>query len=154
MAFKFRLESMITIRDNILKECQSELAKAYEARRIVEDMENKINAELQDNFEINRKKLQDSGVLDVGYLLGLQRRNAYLNSQLGIIKHDLKQIDEEIEKRRIAVTEANIELKIIEKLKEKKQKEYKTNESKNETKIMDEAATTRAIYNKELIKIC
>ncbi|MDR1484146.1 MAG: flagellar FliJ family protein [Planctomycetaceae bacterium] len=147
MAFKFRLESVITIRDNFLKECQGELAKAYEARRIVEDAENKINAELQSNFAINRQKLQDSGVLDVGYLLGLQRRNAYLNSQLNVIKRDLEQIDKEIERRRIAVTDAHTELKIIEKLKEKKQVEYKINETKKETIIMDETATIRSIYN-------
>ncbi|MDR2641537.1 MAG: flagellar FliJ family protein [Planctomycetaceae bacterium] len=150
MAFKFRLESVITVRDNILKECQSELAKAYEARKIVEDAENRINAELERNIETNRQKLKESGILDVEYMLGLQRRNAYLNSQLNVVKHDLKQIDEEIERRINAVTEAHIELKTIEKLKEKKQKEYQLNETKKETIIMDEVATTRAINNRNI----
>jgi flagellar FliJ protein len=149
MVYKFRLESVITLRDNILKECQSELAKAYEARKIVEDAENKINTELEGNLEINRQKLQESGVLDVEYLLGLQRRNAYLHSQLDAIKRDLIKIDEEIERRRIAVKDAHTELKIIEKLKEKKQNEYRIKETKKEEIAMNEIAITRAIY-KEL----
>ncbi|MDR2344975.1 MAG: flagellar FliJ family protein [Planctomycetaceae bacterium] len=144
MTFKFRLESLITIRDNILKERQSELAKAYDARKIVEETENKINTELQNNFEINRRKLQESGVLDVEYLLSLQRRNAYLNSQLNIIKHDLAQIDDEIERRKQAVIEAHTDMKIVEKLKEKKQNKYQQNELKKEIIAMDETATIRA----------
>ncbi|MDR1478364.1 MAG: flagellar FliJ family protein [Planctomycetaceae bacterium] len=145
MAFKFRLESLITLRDDTLKECQSELAKAYEARKIVEDAEKKINDELQNNFEINRQRLQETGILDIEYLLGLQRRNAYLSSQLNIIKRDLVKIDEEIERRRQAVKEAHTELRIIEKLKEKKQNEYKINEAKKEEFTMNEIAITRSI---------
>ncbi|MDR2172330.1 MAG: flagellar FliJ family protein [Planctomycetaceae bacterium] len=150
MAFKFRLESVITLWDNTLKERQSELAKAYEARKIVEDAENNINVELSNNIEMNRQKLQDGGVLDVEYLLGLQRRNAYLNSQLNVIKRDLEKIDEEIERRQNAVVEAHTELKIIEKLKEKKQKEYTKNETKKEGIIMDEIATRRSMHTENI----
>ncbi|MDR1924840.1 MAG: flagellar FliJ family protein [Planctomycetaceae bacterium] len=143
MAFRFPLEPVIVIRDNFLKECQHELAKAYEARRIVEETEEKINSDLQSNFENGRRMLQEYGKLDVEYMLGLRRHDAYLNAQLNVVKHDLARIDEEIEKRQLAVTEAHKELKIIEKLKEKKLDEFYKNETKKEQIAMDEVAIIR-----------
>ncbi|MDR0609016.1 MAG: flagellar export protein FliJ [Planctomycetaceae bacterium] len=142
MAFQFRLEPLITIRDNTLKEKQGELAKAYEARRIVEEKQRQLQQELAENVETGRQRLQ-TGIIDIDFLLGLRRHEAYLNAQIEFVHGHLRQIDEEIERRRNAVLEANKELKIIEKLKEKRYEKYRTEENRKETIRLDEIAVKK-----------
>jgi flagellar FliJ protein len=142
MAFRFRLEPLITIRDNTLKEKQGELAKAYEARRIVEEKQRELEQELAENVTAGRQRLQ-TGTIDIEFLLGLRRHEAYLNAQIEVARGHLRQIDEEIERRRNAVLEANKELKIIEKLKEKRYEKYQTEENRKETIRLDEIAVKK-----------
>ncbi|MDR2757184.1 MAG: flagellar FliJ family protein [Planctomycetaceae bacterium] len=137
MTFRFRLEPLITIRDNILKEKQGELATAYEARRIVEEKQQALEHELAENIAAGRQRLQ-IGTVDIEFLLGLRRHEAYLNAQINVVQEHLRQINEEIEHRRNAVLEANKELKIIEKLKEKQYEKYQTEENRKETIRIDE----------------
>jgi flagellar FliJ protein len=137
MAFRFRLEPLITIRDNILKEKQGELAKAYEAQRIVEEKKQELKQELDENIATGRQRLQ-TGTIDIEFLLGLRRHEAYLNAQIEVVQEHLRQINEEIERRRNAVLEANKELKVIEKLKEKRYEKYQTEENRKEIIRIDE----------------
>ncbi|MDR2117438.1 MAG: flagellar FliJ family protein [Planctomycetaceae bacterium] len=137
MAFRFQLEPLITIRDNTLKEKQGELAKAYEARRIVEEKQQELKQELAENIVAGRQRLQTE-TIDIEFLLGLRRHEAYLNAQINDVQERLQQIDAEIELRRNAVLEANKELKMIEKLKEKRYEKYRAEENRKETIRIDE----------------
>jgi flagellar FliJ protein len=137
MVFRFRLEPLITIRDNTLKEKQAELAKAYEARRIVEEKQHELEFELTENIAAGRQRLQ-TGAVNIEFLLGLRRHEAYLNAQINVVREHLRQIDEEIERRRNAVLEANKELKMIEKLREKRYGQYQAEENRKETIRIDE----------------
>ena len=141
--FKFRLEPLITIRDNKLKERQRELAKAYEARRIVVEAQQKIEQELEEGQQSVREMSQ-SETIDVNFLLAFQRHKAYRLLQLEKIQGDLKQIDEEIARRRAAMIDANKDLKIVEKLKEKRYDKYLEEENNAETKVMDEISARTA----------
>jgi len=140
--FTFRLDPLITIRDNELKECQAELAKAYHARQMVEEVRLKLEKEIEENLQSAREMLA-SGTIDVNFLLALQDHKIYRTAQLAKIAEDLKQIDEEIERRRTLVVAANKELKIVEKLKEKRYEKYLEEENKAEMKILDEIAGNR-----------
>jgi len=140
--FTFRLEPLITIRDNALKECQAELAKAYHARQIVEETRLKFEKDIEESIQSAREMLE-SGTIDVTFLLTLQDHKTYRTAQLAKIAEDLKKIDEEIERRRALVVAANKELKIVEKLKEKRYEKYLEEENKAEMKVMDEIAGNR-----------
>ena len=141
MPFKFRLEPLITIRDNVLKEKQGELAKAYEARRIAVEKLEEIQRDLAGTTEAGREMMQSGRAISVDYLLGLRRHEAYLNAQRDLVQKHIILIDEEIEKRRDAVMEANKELKIVEKLKEKQRERYLAEQARKKTVMMDEVAT-------------
>ncbi len=142
--FKFRLEPLITIRDNVLKEKQGELAKAYEARRKLEEKEAELNQELLDTIESGRQSVQNSvhggEAISVDYLLSLRRHEGYLLAQKEHIAQTMVSVDEEIERRRHAVMEAHRELKTVEKLKEKKKEKYDVEENRKETVMLDEIA--------------
>ena len=139
MVFTFRLEPLISIRDNVLKEKQAELAKAYEARRIIEEARVKVERDIGDNLQAGREMLR-SGKIDVNFLLGVREHEIFLLAQLEQAKQDIIEIEKEIDLRRRAVVEANKELKIIEKLKEKKYEKHLAEEKRKETIQMDEIA--------------
>ena len=141
--FYFRLEPLITIRDNELKERQAELAKAYEARHILEETLKTVEKQLAEGIETARSLTQEGQTVNVEFLLGLRRQEMFLLTQQDDLTKKMKMIDEEIEKRRTAVVEANKELKIVEKLKEKRYEKYLEEENKQEMKLMDEIASNR-----------
>ena len=141
--FKFRLEPLITIRDNVLKERQAKLAKAYEARRILEETLKTVETKLAEGLVAVRDLTQEGQTVNVEYLLGFRREEMFLLDQQNDLNQNIKMVDEEIEKRRAAVVAANKELKIVEKLKEKRYEKYLEEEKKQETKAMDEIAGTK-----------
>jgi flagellar export protein FliJ len=121
---------------------QGELAKAYEARRFVEEAQSKTDLELTKNLEQGRQMSQP-GKINVDYLLWLRRQEMFLRAEQADWMKKLKMIDEEIEKRRHAVMIANKNLKIVEKLKEKRLEKYQAEENRKETAMMDEIALRR-----------
>ena len=146
MPFTFRLEPLISIRDNVLKQKQAALAEAYEVRRVVEEQQSATERAIEQNLQASRDMML-SGNIDVGFLLNVRRHDAFLVVELETYRRQIVHIDEEIEVRRQAVTEANKELKIIEKLKEKKREQYLAEERRQETIEMDEIAGRRRIGN-------
>lgn len=141
--FTFRLEPLITIRDNVLKECQGELAKAYHARRILEEALHDVEKQIADGTVAARELMQAGKTVNVDYLLGLRRQEMFLRANQSDLSQKIQIVDEEIERRRASVTAANKDLKIVEKLKEKRHEKYLDDESKAETKTMDEIAGNR-----------
>lgn len=138
--FKFRLEPLITIRDNVLKECQAELAKAYDARRILEEHLLTVEQQLSEGIETARNIMQPGKAVNVDFLLGLRRQEMYLLARQEDLKKKIQMVDEEIEVRRARVVEANKELKIVKKLKEKRHEQYLESEKQEEAKEMNEIA--------------
>ena len=141
--FKFRLEPLITIRANDLKERQLELAQAYNARSIVEENLQTLETQIEEGIATARNLMQPGQLVNVNHLRGLQEQELILRANQEYWKGLLPQLDEEIERRRRLVVAASKELKKIEKLKEKRYEEYLKEEKKEETKAMDEIAVNR-----------
>jgi len=139
MKFHFRLDSLLKIRENVRAEKQANLAKAYEAARIVEEKLGEIQSEIVHNGELGREAIQ-KGQINVNYLLALRRHEAFLLAQQSQIQNDLEQIRLEIERRRLALMEADREVKVLEKLREKMKAKHLREEALAELKQMDEIA--------------
>lgn len=143
--FTFRLEPLITIRDNVLKECQGELAKAYQARMILAEALQDVEKQIEDGIITARSLMQTGQIVKVDYLIGLRRQEMFLRANQNDLIQKIQIVDEEIERRRTAVTSANKELKIVENLKEKRFTKYLEEENKSDAKMMDEIASKRKV---------
>jgi len=141
--FTFRLDPLITIRDNDLKECQLELAKAVEAQKILEEHMQEIDRQLGEGVAAARNLMQEGQTINVASLLSFRRQEMFLRAQQSDLTEKMKMIDQEIERRRLLVVAANKELKIVEKLKERRYEKYLEEENKAEMKSMDEIAGNR-----------
>ena len=141
--FTFRLEPLIKIRKNVLQECQAALAKVYEERRLLEEKLLDIENQLAEGTATARSLMQPGQTVNVDYLLGIRRQEMFLLANQNVVRQDIQKVDEEIERCRAAVVAANKEVKIIEKLKEKRHEQYLDEEKREETKTMDEIAGNR-----------
>jgi len=138
--FKFPLESLIKIRDTALKERQAALAKAYNARHVLEEALQDVEQQLMEGTTTARSLMQTGQTVNVAHLLGIRRQEMFLRANQNELVQKIAKADEEIERRRAAVVEANKELKAVEKLKEKRYEKYLEEEKIKETKAMDEIA--------------
>jgi len=137
--FKYRLAPLLKIKENIRTEKQTELAKAYEAQRIVQEQLKQVEEELAKSTEEGRHFIQE-GKISVDFLLSLRRHEAHLLSQKKHANEQLELIAQEIERRRIALMEADREVKVLEKLKEKMKIRHLEAENKLAVRQMDEIA--------------
>lgn len=137
--FRFRLETLLSLRDQARKERQAELAKAYEAQRIVVEKIDEIVQNIESLTHEGREMMR-SKKIDVEFLVGLRRHEAFLRAQQTEATRQLEMIREEVEVRRRAVIEADKEVKIMEKLKEKQSMRYDEEMLKRDNKTMDEIA--------------
>ena len=142
MPFTFRLDPLISIRDNVLKEKQALLAQAVEAKRLAEEARLRLEQNIEGNL-LSAREMMQSGKIDVNFLLGVRQHEEFLIEDLGVVRQHIAMIEEQIELRREKVIEANKELKIIEKLKEKKREQYLAEENRKEIREMDEIAGRR-----------
>jgi flagellar FliJ protein len=138
--FSFRLEPLITIRDNALKERQRELANANNVRRALEKDLQDIDTQLTDGMADVRIRIQAGQMINVNDLIGYRRQEMFLRFEQNKLIEQIENVDKEIEKCRTALIKANKELKIVEKLKEKQYERYQSEEEKAEAKFMDEIA--------------
>jgi flagellar FliJ protein len=137
----------------VLKECQGELAKAYNARRILEETLHNVEKQIAEGTAAARELMQAGQTVNVDYLLGLRRQEMFLRANQTDLMQKIQIVDEEIERRRAIVVAANKELKIVEKLKEKRYEKYLEDENKGEAKMMDEIAGNRRQFGDGRVKL-
>ncbi len=139
MKFKFRLAPLLKIRESVRAEKQVELAQAYEAARKVEAELERVQAERLKCAETGREAAQ-KGQINVNFLLSLRRYENFLLNQQTQANYQLEQIRQEIERRHLALMEADREVKVLEKLRDKMKTKHLQQEALAEQKEMDETA--------------
>ena len=139
MPFKYRLAPLLKIRENVRAEKQAELNQAHEAARLVEEELERVRGEYAHCMEQGLQAAQQEQI-DVNYLLAMRRHQAYLITQQELAIKQLEEIRQEIERRRIALMEADREVKVLEKLREKMKAKYLQEEALADLKQMDEIA--------------
>jgi len=158
--FTFRFKPLQKIRENVRRERQAELAKALEAETVVRDKIESIVkdiAKVADDLrgaasgewrvasdEENSQLTTRNSQLNVDVLIGLRRHEAWLLAQKHEAQEKLEQVLVEVERRRLAVVEADKEVKIMEKLHEKQKDKYDAEQSAKEIVAFDEIASQRA----------
>ena len=146
--FKFSLEKVLELRQHTEQEAKNELGKAIS---ILNEIENNIivngvkkNDAVRERFKCidtsgddgpNKNADTGSGVLSMqvwdSYILRLDQEAEWLEEQAA-------RAEKVVEEKRALYLEASRELKVIEKLKEKRQKEYRKEMFTAETRELDD----------------
>jgi flagellar FliJ protein len=132
--FKFGLAKVLELRQYREQEAKNELGKAI---GILTAIENEINVNEEKHADATRERfngINTNGILMQqwdNYILRLDREAEFLAERA-------TQAEQVVEEKRNLYLEASRELKVIEKLKEKRQKEYRKEMFAAETKELDD----------------
>jgi flagellar FliJ protein len=138
--FHFRLATLLRLRLADRDARRAELARAQRA----EDMLVAQSAELDGERLALRgrdESLRSPGEADIDALLRGHRYELIVRSQQAQVAQQLAQVRAELDRRRQALVEADREVRILEKLRERQEAEHTARESRLEQKEIDELAT-------------
>ena len=115
--FKFNLEEVMQLRKFREEECELALAQAAAALNMIEN-------EIMETA-VKRHNAASNRFADVGEMISWENYILWLDRQTQKLMEQAAQAELVVEEKRAAYLEASKDLKALEKLKEKQQKEYR-----------------------------
>ncbi|MBC8354139.1 MAG: flagellar export protein FliJ [Planctomycetes bacterium] len=140
--FQFRLESLVKMREADRQQRRLELAEAFHAESILRQQAAQLK---QDILEMEKRSrvIGSPGQVQVDRMLDTHRYKLMLKAQVVVIGQKEATIQTEIERRRTALAAADRDVRVLEKLKERKREEHAAAELKRDSKQLDEFAGQR-----------
>jgi flagellar FliJ protein len=142
--FKFRLATLLRLRNAARDERRGQLAEAYRADEIIQEKQRQLAEEL-DAIGRQQREASGPGPIDVDRLLSDQRYAFLLAAQQGHTERQRVLLAAELERRRQLLMEANREVRVLEKLEERQRERHQEEENRREIKQVDEIAQRRAV---------
>jgi flagellar FliJ protein len=145
--FRFRLETVRRLRERHRDELRVRLAEAYQAEHILAEQRAALATEATALAETRRRLMAD-GAVDVTRLIDTQRYQLLLEAQARAQAEQAARLAEEVDVRRQAVVEADRQVRVLDKLHDRRRDQHRRAEQAAEAKRLDEVATTRWEANK------
>jgi len=138
--FKFRLTSLLRLREAARDERRRHLAEALRAESVLNEHRGGIERELL-VLQRQARAATEPGTIDVDQLIESQRYEASLRVQAAIMTQQAAQLEAEIESRRQALVAADREVRVLEKLRQRDHEQFRFEQARREGKQMDEIAS-------------
>jgi flagellar FliJ protein len=138
-AFRFRLETLLRLRMAERDQRRADLAKALRAEQVLLQDLRQVESE-QTDISVALRERSEPGAADVDALLRTNRYQLVLKSRHQHLQSQLTQVRAESERRRLALVEADRQVRVLEKLRERQQVAHRTRQQQLEVKQLDEVA--------------
>lgn len=146
--FQFRLESLLKLREAERQQRRLEMAEAFHAESILRQQASQLRQDIQE-VEKQSRVISSPGRVQVDRVLEAHRYKLLLKSQVMTLAQKQAQLQVEIEKRQTALVIADRDVRVLEKLRDRKRAEHDAAELKRELKQLDEVAVQRWGRDKE-----
>jgi len=140
--FRFRLTTLRKLREARRDELRSKLAEAYHAAELLENQMRSVQDELLELQTAQRSAIVGTKT-DVNGLLAAGRYQSVLRMQQSTMQDQIKLLATEVERRRQAVVEADIQVRILDKLEERQKAEHRKKLQQIEIKELDEIGSKK-----------
>jgi len=141
--FKFRLATLLKLREATRDERRGQLAEAYRADDAVRGQLDSVAGELR-RLENHRREATRPGTVDVDHLVDSQRYELVMRSMQSQFRQQRKTLGAEIERRRQALVAADREVRVLENLRQRQADRHRQEENRLEIKNLDEVAVQLA----------
>lgn len=141
--FRFRLETLHRLRTAERDRRRAELAQAHQAAEILDQQRTQIEAE-QEATKEEARRLVSPGSADIDALLRVHRHELILKAELRQLAAQRAQVEAEIQRRRQVLVEADRQVRVVEKLHERKLAEHHKKEDRIEVRLLDEMGSIAA----------
>jgi flagellar FliJ protein len=141
--FTFRLATLLRLREATRDERRLQLAEAY---RVDEVLQQRLRAAAEELQALRQRCRQavGPGTVDVDRIVAAQRYELALRAFQRGLEQQREAVAAEIERRRLALVEANREVRVLEKLREKQAARFQEEENRRDIRRLDEVALQRA----------
>jgi flagellar FliJ protein len=139
MSFRFRLETLLRLRLVDRDQRRADLGKALRAEATLQQQAADLALEQRATAELSRT-LSLPGAGDVDRLLSSHRYEMVLRGRSKQLAAQIVQVQAEVERRRLVLVEADRQVRVLEKLREKQEQAFLADELRNEQKELDEQA--------------
>ncbi len=137
--FTFQLTTLLRLRESARDGRRGFLAEALRAEEILSQRMGDLTTEIND-FS-SQYALPTEGLLQVDHILEAQRYELLLRAELQNVAAQREQVEQEIATRREALTEADRNVRVLEKLRERQAKKHRYEEMRQEQRELDEVAS-------------
>ena len=137
--FQFKLEQLRQLRESTRDERRASLAEAFRAKQILKQRQETMSDELRQSQDAQRA-LMAAGRLDVNRAIEQQRFRMSIESNQATLAQQSAALETEVERRRLALVEADREVRLLDKLEERQKAEHARRQSRKETQELDEVA--------------
>ena len=139
---KFRMATLLRLRENTRDERRMELADAQRAESLLRRQLDGVNAELMELREMARRAA-GLGSVEIERLVEAGRYQRTLETRRSAMQEQLATHAAEIDRRRELLLTADREVRVLEKLRETQDARRRQAESRREIKQLDEATQLR-----------
>ena len=140
--YRFRLETLEKLRSAERDERRVALADGYRAEQILNEQRQAVADESAALREAQRHLLA-SPYLDVNQVMESQQYDTILHAQAKVLGDQAHRLAVEVERRRLAVVEADRAVRVLDKLDERRRAEHRKAQQRTEHRELDEIASTR-----------
>jgi flagellar protein FliJ len=141
-SFRFRLATLLRLREAWRDERRAQLAEAQRAEELVLQRIAELSQELAD---LHRHCLDAArpGALDVDRLVDAARYEMILKVERQSADQQRQVVVAEVQKRRDGLMAADREVRVLEKLRQTQRERLREEDARRETKLLDELAVLR-----------
>jgi flagellar FliJ protein len=147
--FHFRLQTLLRLHIAERDRRRADLAKALRAEQLLRNQQAALATEQREMSERGRK-LKLPGAANVDALLHTHRYEIVLATRLRQLAAQMAEVAAETERRRAAVVEADRQVRVLEKLRERQAAAYRKEEERREAKQFDELAILAYVREREV----
>jgi flagellar export protein FliJ len=147
LPFRFRLATLLRLREADRDERRTQLADAQRAEDIVRARIGDIDGEIV-RLRGESARLSRPGLVNVDELMEIERYELLLGAERLAAKQQHQLVATEVERRRGALVMADREVRVLERLRETQHQRHRQEADRQERKELDETAT-HAFVRKE-----
>jgi flagellar protein FliJ len=147
--FTFRLQTLLRLRIAERDQRRAELAKAIRAEELLRVEEAKLENQ-QTEAARRSRQLKSPGAADVDALLQTHRYELVLATQRRQLASQLSQIQAETNRRRQVLVEADRQVRVLEKLRDRQAAAYRQQTDRLAAKQFDEMAAVAYVRRQEV----
>jgi len=141
---RFRLATLLRLRESTRDECRARLAEACGADQKLIDQLTRLGME-QQRVQDECRKAAGPGDVDVGRLVEAHRYTLSLRAREEELRQRRQTLAAEIQRRRQALLKADQDVQVLEKLRDRRLQRHRLEEERQEAKQIDEAALQAAV---------
>lgn len=146
--FRFKLESVLSLRERVERDRQAALAAVHTERQALESQLRDIQTTIREGKDLWRSSL--SGQVDARAARHSAVASLHLQARAQRVVLQLAGVHKRIETARLALVEASRERRAVELLKERRRSEWERAISRAEDAAVDELAVIRAAHTAAL----